>query len=37
LKQTEAADELEPPPFSARDLAVVTDAVREVERLIEAA
>jgi hypothetical protein len=26
----------EPPPFSVADLAVVTDAVREVERLIEA-
>jgi GAF domain len=37
LKPMDAADELEPPPFSARDLAVVTDAVREVERLIEAA
>ena len=27
----------EPPPFSVADLAVVTDAVREVERLVEAA
>ncbi|MGB7793577.1 MAG: hypothetical protein WBL39_20450, partial [Terrimicrobiaceae bacterium] len=27
----------EPPPFSVTDLAVVTDAVREVERLVEAA
>jgi hypothetical protein len=25
----------EPPPFSTTDLALVTDAVREVERLIE--
>ena len=27
----------EPPPFSAMDLAAVTDAVREVERLVQAA
>jgi hypothetical protein len=27
----------EPPPFSAADLAVVTEAVREVERLVQAA
>jgi hypothetical protein len=36
LKSMEAGAP-EPPPFSATDLAVVTDAVREVERLIEAA
>jgi hypothetical protein len=36
LKPVDAAAP-EPPPFSATDLAVVTDAVREVERLVEAA
>jgi hypothetical protein len=35
LKPADAAAP-EPPPFSVEDLAVVTEAVREVERLIEA-
>jgi hypothetical protein len=35
LKPADAAAP-EPPPFSVADLALVTDAVREVERLIEA-
>jgi hypothetical protein len=36
LKPADASSP-EPPPFTATDLAVVTDAVREVERLVEAA
>ena len=35
LKPADAAAS-DPPPFSVADLGVVTDAVREVERLVEA-